>query len=342
MGGKVNLKKLQAEVPFDQYSRQYQVMTILNEMRKPGEKYKVLDVGGYKGRTADFLSTDTVTVIDLYDVDEPNYIKGSALEIPLEDKSVDFVTSFDVLEHIPAPKREKFFDECSRVAKKGVIICAPHKTPANEYAEMSLNDFYQKLHGEPHPWLKEHIEYGIPNFQKMETYAKQKGFHTVAFPSNKTRFWLSMQHAIFINSKHSLAAESLIALNAFYNQNFEYDGGNSADESYRLILCSFTEEATQKRVSKKFELINRDIDPLQEIKLFEKLGEFHAALEEKTSNLAGDYKDLHQHELKRANELEKNGKALWEQINQLDAKLAHPLRYQINAKLKHKTHKHTQ
>lgn len=91
--------KNKAEVPFDQFSRQKQVSLVMDICRKLGKQktYSILDVGGYRGRTAEFLPDDNVTVLDLYEVDEENYVKGSALKMPFKDKSFDFVVNFDVL-----------------------------------------------------------------------------------------------------------------------------------------------------------------------------------------------------------------------------------------------------
>jgi|GEM_PF-1898897 len=317
----VNKRTLQKEVPFDQYSRQFQVMTIIDNLRSKDSPFKVLDVGGYKGRTADFLANDNVTVLDLFDVEEPGYIKGSALDMPFEADSFDFVMSFDVLEHIPAEKRKTFVKECSRVAKRGVIISAPHRTLANQRAEHILNDLYVGLQGEPHRWLKEHIEYVIPDFTKVEADIQKQGLHAVAFPSNKLNLWVAMQQPIFLNSKHPMAAEKLLELNEYYNRNFEYDGGDLAAESYRKILCCFSSEADRDRTAEVFGTMNRKIENGAEIELLGKIQEYYAVLTEKMSQSADDYRGLHEHEKNRAADLEANGRKLWERINEQDAQI---------------------
>ena len=336
----MNKRQLQSDVPFDQYSRQFQVKTIIDCLRQKDQSFKLLDVGGYKGRTADFLPSDQVTVMDLFDVKEPGYVKGSALEMPFKDGSFDYIVSFDVLEHIPSSKRPTFIKECVRVAKRGVIICAPHKTIANEVAEKALNDMYKRLHDEEHRWLKEHIAYGIPDFSEVEKRLQKQGLQTVAFPSNKTSLWVSMQQAIFTNSQYSLAAEQLTKLNTYYNRHFEYDGGESAEGSYRQILCGFADQKAAELVAAAFGTMNKAIPADAEIDLFEQLHGYYETLLAKMHALQNDYKGLHEHEKNRAAELEANGKQLWQRLNDQDRQIqelrmrATPLTVRIGHKVR--------
>lgn len=309
--GNINLE---SSTPFDQYSRQHIVASVLEILRDNGKPLTVLDVGGYKGRTEDFLLKDKVAVLDLYRIKKKNYTQGNALAMPFEDNSFDYVVSFDVLEHIPAPHRNKFFDECARVARQGVIICAPQKTPSNEYAEKSLNSLYKRLHKIPHQWLREHIQNGLPDFKLLDAYAQDKAFHTASIRSNKTLLWTIMQQAIFVNSKFPLASEYLSGINEFYNQNFKFDGGESQDSAYRVILCCLREKSKIKMLKETLPALAQPIDPRLELQLLEKLADFNVSLVEKTSTLAANYKDLHQHELKRASVLDKD-------VNRLNSEL---------------------
>lgn len=335
----MKLSELESQVPFDQFSRQYQANAIINGLRPKGQKLTILDVGGYKGRTADFLPEDTVTILDLYDVKDKNYVQGSALEMPFEDKSFDYVLSFDVLEHIPAGQRQRFFDECNRVAKFGVVICAPHKTPANERAEAGLNDLYKHLHDKPHEWLREHIEYGIPDFAKLEAYVNKKGLHTARFYSNKVQLWTAMQTAIFINSRYPLAAEELTKVNQFYNQNFRYDGGGSPEASYRLILCCLRNKSDATAIAKQLSRHNEPIDPELEVKLYERIANLNALLTQKTDSLAQDYKKLYEHELKRATILQANNEGLLSDVAKLEEQINKSYVRRLKNKVKPVAHK---
>jgi hypothetical protein len=294
-------------------------MEMLDCLRSPGRPLSILDVGGYKGRTADFLSADTVTVLDLFDISEENYVKGSALAMPFNDASFDYVLSFDVLEHIPQDKREQFFTECNRVAIHGFMICAPHKTAANQAAEQSLNELYTLLHGKPHRWLAEHIEYGIPDFDMFIAQEKEAKLNCIEFYSNKVQLWMAMQQAIFLNSAYPIASEALITTNTFYNKYFKYDGGGSKDSSYRIILCCLREKAHRDVLAKNLGNLNLPIDPLLEIKLYDVLHAYNQTLSKKLHAETVDYKALYEHTLSRAEQLQANGEELWSKINYLDA-----------------------
>lgn len=314
----MNLRKLEKEVPFDQFSRQFQVAEIIKALKVDKAALTILDVGGYKGRTADFLPAEKVTVIDLYDVHEENYIKGNALDLPFEDASFDFVTSFDVLEHIPPKHREKFISECARVTRRGIIICAPNKTELNEIAERKLNNLYKKLHHTPHPWLKEHIEYGIPRFDLVEKMVQNYGYSTARFYSNKTQLWFAMQQAIFINSKFSLGAEKIVKLNEFYNQNFKYDGGGSEAFSYRQILCCLKNEAEIDNIRKKLGSFNRPIDPISELEIDEEINEYYVTIIDKTTQLANDYKELYEFKKGEISKYEDENRSLVERLSKYE------------------------
>jgi ubiquinone/menaquinone biosynthesis C-methylase UbiE len=290
----MNLKKLEREVPFDQFSRQFQVTKIVDILRGDDTSLKILDVGGYKGRTADFLSADKVTVVDLFKVKEKNYIQGSALDLPFEDGSFDYVLSFDVLEHIPDDQRKVFLHECIRVAKKGIIICAPNKTELNQATELKLNELYKRLHHKPHRWLKEHIDYGIPRFDWVQQTATKRGLYTSKFYSNKTELWYAMQQAIFTNSKFPLASQNLTKLNEYYNQHFKYDGGGSEETAYRQILCGLKQKSDADFLSERLKNLNEPINALAEAELKEKIHEYYSVLLAKTTQLAKNYKELYE------------------------------------------------
>lgn len=80
---------------------------------------------------------------------------GSAMEIPVEDASVDVVISFETIEHLVDP--DLFLEECFRVLRPGgrLVVSTPNRpvyrrnTPCNEFhcSEMSLEEFREALSG---------------------------------------------------------------------------------------------------------------------------------------------------------------------------------------------------
>ena len=333
--------KNKAEVPFDQFSRQKQVSLVMDICRKLGKQktYSILDVGGYKGRTAEFLSDDNVTVLDLYEVDEENYVKGSALKMPFKDKSFDFVVNFDVLEHIPAEKRDLFLSECSRVACKGIIIAAPSSTPANIEAEIKLNKLYKTLHGTDHEWLKEHIEYKIPDFDEVREKLERKDWSCVSLPSNDSIMWTMMQGAIFLNSKYPIAAETLVKLNDLYNESYPLDGGTHPKDSYRNILVALKDKSATKQVEDYFNSSKVEITNQNRIDQISEVFSFVETLLKKTSQEAANYKKLYDHELKRSTQLQKKGEDLWRRITELEADIQKHINQKLSEKIRRKLRK---
>jgi hypothetical protein len=224
-------------LPFDQYSRQAQVLQLTDVLRGEKSQFTILDVGGYKGATSEIQSKDKVTVLDVYDVEDKNYIKGDGLNLEFKDNSFDFVMCFDVFEHISANDREKFISELWRVSRVGVIVSAPVKNDESEFSEDFLNSFYKDMHGEQHPWLMEHIDYGLPEIGLADKYLTKLGAHTTVLHSNKSILWMQMQALIFLASKYPDLVDKSQKLNTLYNSFGPFDGDEKADKNYRHIVA---------------------------------------------------------------------------------------------------------
>lgn len=76
--------------------------------------------------------------------------------------TVDAVVSLDTLEHLPREFRKGFVEECTRIAKRFVLIAAPLGTPAHSAYEARLDRLYYEVHGAFNRWLHEHVTHGLP------------------------------------------------------------------------------------------------------------------------------------------------------------------------------------
>lgn len=235
-------------LPFDQYSRQKLAYDLLHTLRVGDKKLSILDVGGYKGVTHIFHAKDDVTVLDVFDITEKNYRKGDATAMEFEDNAFDFVVSFDVFEHIPRDRRKEFVRECARVARRGVIIAAPIGTSQNAQAEVFMNNVFRALHGHDHQWLKEHIEYRLPEPGLAQKLMKQNGLHTFDFTSNYLPYWLLMQAAIFAASKFDKVGKSIDSLYETYNTMIHPDGTANPNENYRTVAFGVVSDADARRI----------------------------------------------------------------------------------------------
>ena len=280
------------DTPFDQYSRQFQVADIVDKLRKDKTPLTILDVGGYKGKTTQFFPSDKVTVLDVFDVDEPNYVKASGLSLPFKDDAFDIVVNFDVLEHIQNKSRQTFINECARVAKVAFFICAPHKTEANKKAELELNRIYKQLHGSDHPWLTEHIAFGLPEMQETKKQIKNTGHDVVCLTSNDTLLWTIMQNAIFLNSKYPQAAPRLQELNRYYNKQFKQDGAYDEKESYRIIYFCTNNKINHKDIVSEKEDTLRLLNTTKKVALIDHVGQYYANL---LNNILDENRSLKDH-----------------------------------------------
>ena len=244
-------KKDLIELPFDQYSRQLIVQKLIDHIRPKNKKIKILDIGGYNGKTRDFFPKDKVIIVDLFD--DPNdkdYYKADGTKLPFQDNEFDYSVSFDVLEHVQKNKRKKFIEEALRVSKKAVFICAPHKSVNNEYMEKSLNDSYKKLSGKYHRWLSEHIENELPDFSSLKNAFAR--YHPVAYFSNEVFNWFSMQTMFFTNEFNNWSAEKLIKLNRNENKKNALIFYDDENDSYRTVLGLFKDSKDSKNIASIF------------------------------------------------------------------------------------------
>lgn len=90
------------------------------------------------------------------EVPAATFVKGSAFEIPLKDKSVDIVVMWEVLEHLPRRLEENVFFEIRRVLKANgeLYLSTPNKTVLSCVLD-------------PAWWLVGHRHYSLAQFKKI-------------------------------------------------------------------------------------------------------------------------------------------------------------------------------
>jgi SAM-dependent methyltransferase len=221
------------DLAFDQFSRQWIAKSLIEDLRaKP--RLKILDVGGRGGKTREFFEGDDVTVADLFDGDEPWYVKASGLDLPFDDGSFDVVTCFDVLEHVGPGDRARFVKEMARVSSDLVVIAAPFNAPLVVQAESETNQAWQELRGEPHPWLIEHIDNGLPERRELEGLLDELGLDYAVHHSNNLILWSALQRLIFL-ADFVKKPERIMAINRLYNQHL-IGLGDALAPSYRLVF----------------------------------------------------------------------------------------------------------
>ena len=239
-------------LPFDQFSRQEIVRDIVDTCirplatnDKPGRALRIIDLGGHRGYTRDFFPDDEVTILDVIDESYDNYIKGDATNIDAADDAYDVVVSFDTFEHIPQDLREKFLHEATRIAKYATIVAAPFESARiklTHEVEAETNSLYKKIFDEEHPWLKEHIEYGLPEVSMVEAWLAGSSVQGLFLPSNNLRLWQMGQGLMFNSAALGHDVKDVVDVSAYYNRSLD-DLDSSPGPSYRQIVLLSKNEA---------------------------------------------------------------------------------------------------
>ena len=132
-------------------------------------RLKILEVGsGWLG-ISPYLGEEIIGLDE--DFEEKKYnllkqVKGNILNIPFENNSFDVVICVDVLEHLSFEKRAKAVEELFRVAKKFVFLGVPCGRESQKL-DSELDKQYQKIFGQSFPFLKQHLEFGLPQESEL-------------------------------------------------------------------------------------------------------------------------------------------------------------------------------
>lgn len=135
----------------------------------PIKNHTLLDVGGSTGhgfteiwdyfrRTIIVDINEKAMEVVRREMKYAEVLVGNACNLPLSDKSVDYVFSNVVIEHIPKERRYLFVSEVKRVARKGYFITTPnYYFPYEPHYKMP---FWQYLPEGIKKRLKQHFAIG--------------------------------------------------------------------------------------------------------------------------------------------------------------------------------------
>lgn len=243
-------------IAFDQFQRYKHVEEIINLIRKD-TSYSILEVGANEHKNLEkFLKNDNITYLDIeipeYLKEDPQYINADATNMPeIETNSFDYVIALDVFEHIPKNLRESFLRETHRVAKKGVIIAAPHKDNEVIQAEIRANEYYKQLYGSGFRWLEEHRENDLPDTNLTKNFYKQNNIDFVYFQHGTLIIWEKMLDLHFLFADKEKYHSQRFLIDEYYNENiYKYDYG---EENYRNFFVSLSNMDDLKKVQQWIE-----------------------------------------------------------------------------------------
>ena len=132
----------------------------------------IIDIGTGRGGICEEYSNffETVYGLDLALDPKPEiaskknitFFKGDATEIPLPDKSVDILTSFDVMEHICPSRLDTVIKEMKRVTRCSML----HKICCNKNSSSHRNELEKEFgDGELHLSRGPRSEFWVPLFK---------------------------------------------------------------------------------------------------------------------------------------------------------------------------------
>jgi hypothetical protein len=179
-------------LPFDQYQRYRLVADLLEEVRPRGQIFDVLDVGGRTALLRAFLPQDRVHLVDVEPSSERGLVLGDGSALPFRDRSFDVVCAFDTLEHVPPDRRAAFVSECTRVARRYVLIAGPYQAPEVEEAERILQRFLVDKLGVEHRYLEEHRHNGLPSREATSAGLAVRGARVASIGHANLERWLAL------------------------------------------------------------------------------------------------------------------------------------------------------
>lgn len=179
------------------------------------QETSILDVGGYDGALALFLSDYRLHLID------PATTGASILDGPIRNQSYDIITAIDVLEHIAPADRYTALQELSRMARRFVVLNYPCRQTSEAQALL--------LKATSNPLIKEHVQWELPDTDWVCSTMERFGFTAKTKEHSSLAIWLGQYLAL------NLAPEAAIALNQYLIQ-------HHADEPfstplYHLVVC---------------------------------------------------------------------------------------------------------
>lgn len=229
---KENAAKDILETGFDLYTRYFLIARVADEVRAK-TPMRILDAGGGAGLLGSFLKKDKIVVMDTLS-SSPGCILGDITHAPFESQSFDLVISSDVYEHIQPAKRAEAISEMLRLSSNIVILGAPFYSPEVEEAEVIANNFWLKATGEPHRWLREHMENGLPHENELESILRERGYDFYKFGTNNLATWLILMLFSYYAQRYQIPQDKVGGVWHFYNESFA-DLGDFEEPTYRKI-----------------------------------------------------------------------------------------------------------
>ncbi|MGD9679815.1 MAG: hypothetical protein AB7W16_01410 [Candidatus Obscuribacterales bacterium] len=169
------------ELSWDRFVRLEASALAVKQAAPPQET--VLDVGGFDGALALFLSEHSVHLID------PATTGACIMEAKIE-RTYKTVVSVDVLEHVVPGSRRRFLEKLAELSEETMVInypCRESEEAQKLVYEMTGNSL-----------IKEHVEYGLPDSEEVLETMSELGFEPELKTHSSLAVWTSQY--LFQNS----------------------------------------------------------------------------------------------------------------------------------------------
>lgn len=129
----------------------------------------VLEVGSGSLGITPYLRTKITGVDKKFDGPQTNMlvkVYASAEKLPFKNNSFDYVICVDTLEHIKPNLRKKVVNELFRVGRRKIFLAVPCGDGAIK-DDLYADRLFLRIMGYRDPFLKEHVENGLPNKREI-------------------------------------------------------------------------------------------------------------------------------------------------------------------------------
>jgi GT2 family glycosyltransferase len=186
-------------IEFDQFHRYGAAAVLLKPLLAAlGRPARILEIGcNVLDHLPAFLDPFPIELVRC-DVEDHRGGAGNFVRIrrdaplPFEDQRFDFAIALEVLEHVPAEDRLFTVSEWLRVASRGVLLTCPNGVPEVRQAEARVAAAYARRHGEAHPWLREHEQFGLPTESSVTALFEKLGVSCRVLGNSPLGEWLPL------------------------------------------------------------------------------------------------------------------------------------------------------
>ena len=161
------------ELTWDRFMRLYNTAEAIK--KRVEKSYSILDVGGFDGALALFLTDYQIDVVD------PITTGGTGHGIA--NDSYDVIVSIDALEHVPPAERQSFSKQLGNAAREHLFINFPGRYTAT--AQQLIYDSTEN------PLVKEHVMWQLPAMDEVREWVEEAGFEVHTEQHTNLAQWVS-------------------------------------------------------------------------------------------------------------------------------------------------------